>query len=119
MIEAIEQALLSFGRQLVIFSRETWVRRVLLIIAIVVLFSNIYKRFWVDPNNELTSNSTELSLKDFHQARNSIRQTFAQVLGGTALLIGLYFTAKTLHTSQEGQLTDRFTKAVNQLLTCA
>jgi hypothetical protein len=31
------------------------------------------------------------------------------------LFIGLYFTAKTLRTTQEGQITDRFTKAINQL----
>jgi hypothetical protein len=31
------------------------------------------------------------------------------------LLIGLYFTARTLWTTQEGQITDRFTKAIDQL----
>lgn len=39
----------------------------------------------------------------------------AQVLGGTALLSGLYFTWRTLQTNREGQITDRFTKAIDQL----
>ena len=43
------------------------------------------------------------------------RTTVLQVIGGAVLFIGLYFTAKTLRTTQEGQITDRFTKAINQL----
>jgi len=46
----------------------------------------------------------------------------AQILGGAALLLGLLFTALTLRTgqetlrvNQEGQITDRFTKAIEQL----
>ena len=46
---------------------------------------------------------------------SKIRQTMAQILGGAAFLAGLYFTSQTLHVSQEGQLTDRFTKAIDQL----
>src|SRR5919109_3695179 len=57
-------------------------------------------------------------LKLEHDARkleNEARTALIQGLGGAALLIGLYFTAKAWRTSQEGQITDRFTKAVNQL----
>jgi uncharacterized protein YjbI with pentapeptide repeats len=43
------------------------------------------------------------------------RQTMAQIVGGAVLLVGLYFTSQTLRTTQEGQITDRFTKAINQL----
>jgi hypothetical protein len=43
------------------------------------------------------------------------RTTVVQIIGGAVLFIGLYFTAKTWRTSQEGQITDRFTKAINQL----
>lgn len=38
-----------------------------------------------------------------------------QAMGGLAILAGLFLTAKTLRTTQEGQITDRFTKAINQL----
>jgi hypothetical protein len=57
------------------------------------------------------------------------RQILAQIVGGAAVLSGIYFTAQTLRTAQEtlkvnqetlrttqqGQITDRFTKAVAQL----
>jgi Pentapeptide repeats (8 copies) len=42
-------------------------------------------------------------------------QTLAQIAGGAALLIGLYFTRKTVLVNQEGQVTERFTKAIDQL----
>jgi uncharacterized protein YjbI with pentapeptide repeats len=39
----------------------------------------------------------------------------AQILAGTALLSGLYFTWRTLQVNREGQITDRFTRAIDQL----
>jgi hypothetical protein len=36
-------------------------------------------------------------------------------LGGTALLSGLYFTWRTLQVNREGLITDRFTRAIDQL----
>jgi hypothetical protein len=41
--------------------------------------------------------------------------TLAQILGGTALLSGLYFTWRTLQLNREGQITERFTRAIDQL----
>src|SRR5215203_1072506 len=41
--------------------------------------------------------------------------TLAQILGGTALLSGLYFTWRTLQVNREGQITERFTRAIDQL----
>jgi len=54
-------------------------------------------------------------MKDRIDLGSKSRQTLAQILGGAALLIGLYFTSQTLRTTQEGQITDRFTKAITQL----
>jgi len=53
--------------------------------------------------------------KDRIDLESKTRQTMAQILGGAALLVGLYFTSQTLHTTQQGQITDRFTKAIDQL----
>src|SRR5262249_16132421 len=53
--------------------------------------------------------------KDLYELKNGIRINFAQVVGGAVLLIGLFFTRRNLTIAQEGQITDRFTKAVNQL----
>jgi len=41
--------------------------------------------------------------------------TLAQILGGTALLSGLYFTWRTLQVNREGQITERFTRSIDQL----
>ncbi|MCK5230757.1 MAG: pentapeptide repeat-containing protein [Desulfobulbaceae bacterium] len=53
--------------------------------------------------------------KEIGELRDSYRKTIAQVAGGTALLAGLYFTWSNLITVQQGQITDRFTRAVEQL----
>jgi uncharacterized protein YjbI with pentapeptide repeats len=60
--------------------------------------------------------------KDLAEIENSYRATLAQILGGIAIGIGLYYTwrrviiaEKELKISQEGQITERFTRAVDQL----
>src|SRR6266487_3754656 len=55
------------------------------------------------------------NVKDRVDLESKARQTMAQILGGAALLVGLYFTSQTLQVSQQGQITDRFTKAIDQL----
>jgi uncharacterized protein YjbI with pentapeptide repeats len=55
--------------------------------------------------------NTEKRLK----AENDLRTTLVQALGGTILLVGLYFTARNVGITREGQITDRFTKAIDQL----
>lgn len=56
------------------------------------------------------------------ELENKLRATLAQILGGAVLLGGLYFTwqsleesRKTLDVSREGQITERFTRAIDQL----
>jgi hypothetical protein len=80
------------------------------------------------PNQRLASErisspwKRELTQKEFYELQNNIRQTFIQALGGAALLFGLYFTAQTLRisqatlrTTQQGQITERFSKAIEYL----
>jgi hypothetical protein len=47
--------------------------------------------------------------------RKDLVLAVAQILGGTALLLGLYFTWRTLQVNREGQITERFTRAIDQL----
>jgi uncharacterized protein YjbI with pentapeptide repeats len=68
-------------------------------------------------------------VKDRVDLESKARQTMAQIVGGAAILGGLYFTEqtlrtsqdtlqvnqKTLETTQQGQITERFTKAIEQL----
>jgi hypothetical protein len=56
-----------------------------------------------------------IEAKEVAKQESDTRTTVVQVIGGAVLFIGLYFTAKTWRTTQEGQITDRFTKAINQL----
>jgi hypothetical protein len=45
---------------------------------------------------------------------NSYRVTLAQILGGIAIAISLYYTWRRINIYQEGQITERFTRAVDQ-----
>jgi hypothetical protein len=49
------------------------------------------------------------------EQRTAFIQTMGGIVGGSALLFGLYFTARNLQVSQEGQITERFTRAIDQL----
>lgn len=60
--------------------------------------------------------------KEIAAIGNSARTTLAQILGGIVLLIGLYFTYQnaktaqaTLRVTEDGKITDRFSKAVELL----
>jgi hypothetical protein len=75
----------------------------------------------------------DLTTKDLLQRQNEMRSSIATVLGGTALLVGLYLTYRNLKLTQEtaqntqktaqenlrlteeGKITDRFSKAIEQL----
>jgi hypothetical protein len=56
-----------------------------------------------------------LNHKERFDKRNEARKTMATILGGAALLTGGYFTWRNFDLAREGQITDRFTKAVEQL----
>jgi ABC-type Fe3+ transport system permease subunit len=47
--------------------------------------------------------------------QNDARATLLQALAGGVLLLGAYFTWRQLGVTREGQITDRYTKAVDQL----
>jgi uncharacterized protein YjbI with pentapeptide repeats len=68
----------------------------------------------------------DLTPQDRFTVENEARKTLAQIIGGAAVLAGLYFTWANLQITQdtatkdqeiarEGQITDRFTKAITQL----
>jgi hypothetical protein len=49
------------------------------------------------------------------ERENEARKTLAQILAGVFLFAGLYSSVQTLNVSRDGQITDRFTKAIEQL----
>jgi Pentapeptide repeats (8 copies) len=71
-------------------------------------------------------NHARVTPTELAQARNAVRTTLLQGLGGIVLLLGAYLTwrqtqisraasREELRLSREGQITDRFTRAVEQL----
>lgn len=61
----------------------------------------LFARFYVDPATP--------------GERTSLLQTTAQLVGGSALLAGVYLSWRTLQVNREGQITERFTRAIDQL----
>jgi Pentapeptide repeats (8 copies) len=49
------------------------------------------------------------------KAQNDVRTTLLQALAGALLATGAYLTYRQLRVTREGQITDRYTKAVDQL----
>ena len=71
---------------------------------------------------ELGASVRTLPAMDRAKAINDIRATLLQGLGGAVLLLGAYFTyqqlqsgRKQLQIAQQGQVTERFTRAIEQL----
>jgi hypothetical protein len=60
-------------------------------------------------------NGKSLSRSEYTNAVDEYRKTLAQIIGGCALLVGLYFTWRTTKAAEDGRITDRFSKAVEQL----
>jgi uncharacterized protein YjbI with pentapeptide repeats len=67
--------------------------------------------WWLRHSRELLG----LEGKDKLSLHNELVRTVAQILGGTVLLVGAYMTWRNVLIAQEGQITDRFNKAVEQL----
>ena len=97
----------------------------LLVVGTVVLLL-LFFFLWKVPKWQVANIPDE---KDRLATESGFRQTLVQLVGGAALLGGLYFTAQTLRTSQEAlqvnqetlrttqqsQITERFSKAIEHL----
>jgi uncharacterized protein YjbI with pentapeptide repeats len=72
---------------------------------------------WWVPKIQVASlrNAKNVTAKDVFKAENDARATWAQILGGFAVLVGLWFAWKNITATKEGQVTERFYKAIEQL----
>ena len=71
---------------------------------------------WWVPKVQVSSLPTKgVKAEDVFKAENDARATLAQIVGGFAVLIGLYFAWTNISATKEGQITDRFYKAIEQL----
>jgi hypothetical protein len=87
----------------------------------VVFFVLALVTFFVVPPAMVTSNDLP-KMKDRLEAQNDIRTTGLQLLGGAVLALGAYLTWQNVLTNREarridrlGQITERFSRAVDQL----
>jgi hypothetical protein len=85
----------AFGR------RTARVLGVVMLFAVVVALLLVFLDWYIAPTKPGDKKDLVLAL--------------AQILAGTALLSGLYFTWRTLQVNREGQITERFTRAIEQL----
>jgi uncharacterized protein YjbI with pentapeptide repeats len=65
--------------------------------------------------NAAKTDKETINAKDRFNIENEARRTMATALGAIILLGGAYFTWRNIKLVQEGQITDRFTKAIEQL----
>lgn len=69
---------------------------------------------WKLPRRQ-AARSLGVNVENQFDRENEARKTLAQIIGGMLLLAGLYSSVRTLDLQREGQVTDRFTKAIDQL----
>jgi hypothetical protein len=90
-----DEAQWAFGK------RTARVLGVVTLFAVVVALLFVFLNWYVTPTKPSEKKDLVLAL--------------AQILAGTALLLGLYFTWRGLQVNREGQITERFTRAIEQL----
>ena len=78
-----------------------------------------YNLIFTYPVNQVSqiTNVTESSdlVNKYRTTSVQIVAIIAQIFGGIAILIGIYFAWGNLITARDGQITERFTRAVDQL----
>jgi Pentapeptide repeats (8 copies) len=95
--------------------------KILKSILFILILTLIILLLWYVPPHQVSSyrinNTTENA-----SLENQYRATLAQIVGGAAIIISLFYTSrrigiaeKDLKATKEGQMTERFTKAVDQL----
>jgi Pentapeptide repeats (8 copies) len=67
------------------------------------------------PKLSFLAPSGKLTPAERAKAESDLRGHLIQTIGGLALLVGGYYTARTFTLNREGQITERFTRAVEQL----
>jgi Pentapeptide repeats (8 copies) len=70
---------------------------------------------WKVPQWQAASWKGLMEPKDLAKLQNDARTTLVQAFGGAVLLIGLYFTLRNFQLAQDKQITEHYTRAVEQL----
>lgn len=89
--------------------RNYYLRILICFLVLIAILSLIWLPYWRVSQfgiNNATENAT---------LENQYRATIAQILGGVAIGISLYYAWQRNNIAQDGQITERFTRAVDQL----
>jgi len=99
---------------------RAFLRRHSLLLSVIIGLVLLLLALWKVPQWQVADLS--LSAKDRMQLEDEARRTLAQILGGMVVLVGLYLTwrriaaaERTVQVTEEGQITERFTRAIDQL----
>ena len=91
-----------------------WLGRIRNFILFMLALAIIFASLWFVPKWQVQSKTT-LNEKERIEMENDTRRTWAQIFAGAVVLFGAYEGWKRLEISQEGQITERFTRAIEQL----
>jgi uncharacterized protein YjbI with pentapeptide repeats len=84
--------------------------------ATVVAFAAIVAfALWKLPQWQVARSRGRFSAAKRIELENTARSSLAQIIGGAVLLFGVYQTWQTINVNQQGQITDRYTHAIEQL----
>lgn len=90
-------------------------RSIFSIVLSIVIVAGILLVVLFAPRLLVNSRHMILTAKDQLDAEAGIRSSLIQVFGGAVLLAGLYFTARGFRLTREGHITERYSKAIEQL----
>ena len=80
---------------------------ILLVLIVVIRVPQLQAALYIDLGRA--------TLSEYPGLVNENRKTLLQVIGGLVVLVGLYLTHRRIRVTEDGQVTDRFTKAIEQL----
>lgn len=89
-------------------------RRLVGLILVLFLVLAVAILWWM-PALEVQRHGVPVTAEAFPELVNDYRRTWATVAGGIAVVIGLWFTWQQVELRRQGQVTDRFSTAVDQL----
>jgi hypothetical protein len=81
---------------------------------LVVVGLLVISLLWKLPERQ-AKRSQGLTADNRFDRENEARKTLAQIIAGVFVLAGLYSSVQTFTLQREGQITDRYTKAIEQL----
>jgi hypothetical protein len=70
---------------------------------------------FVDRYGNYDRSGSPLTREQYTRAIDEYRKTFAQILAGMGGIYGLYLLTRRTRANEEGQITERFTRAIEQL----